>query len=221
MLNKYKELCETLQISFKKDFIITLSLLIIFLVSGGILLALFQSIIGFFMLIMGICYLFFHFTSLLSNKKQLIDSKEIAFNGFYRYIVSSLENGEILYAALKKSLEYADNILQMDIENFIFEIENDTSLQPFINFSHVFNDENIKQMIIMLYQTQESETTNLVLERINNCLINLQDSAINSYARKEENKIEKYFIIPLVLSAIVIVVVSFFIFSLIGDGIYV
>ena len=221
MLNKYKELCETLQISFKKDFFITLSLLIIFLVSGGILLVFFQSIIGFFMLIMGICYLFFHFTSLLSNKKQLIDSKEIAFNGFYRYIVSSLENGEILYAALKKSLEYVDNILQIDIENFIFEIENDTSLQPFINFSNVFNDENIKQMIIMLYQTQESETTNLVLERINSCLINLQDNAINSYSQKEENKIEKYFIIPLVLSAIVIVVVSFFIFSLIGDGIYV
>ena len=152
MFNKYKNNCRLLKISFKKDLIVTSIISGLCLVSGIVILIINQSIIGLLLLIISISLFFAHISSINSRANQVIDSKHIAFNSFYRYVVTLLENGNILYEALKSSLEYCDEVLLDDVNKLIEEIELDTSYQPFINFSENFNDEMVKQMIILLYQ---------------------------------------------------------------------
>ena len=84
-----------------------------------------------------------------------------------------------------------------------------------------FNDETIKQMIMLLYKSQDVGVIDEVLVSINECMVNLQDNSINNYIAKEQKVIEKYFMWPILLSAAIIIVVTMYVFSMIGDGIYV
>ena len=181
----------------------------------------YSLIIGIIIWVMGFIYVFLHYSNLKSLVKQLTNSKEIAFNGFYRYVVTLLKNNHILYSALQASLEYVDEVLVDDVNQLINDMENDTTMEPFLNFSMSFDDENIKQMIILLYKTQDSGIIDDVLDSINDCIVNLQDTSIKNYIYKEEKKIEKYYMFPIILSAVVMIMVSFYVFSLIGEGLYV
>ena len=160
-------------------------------------------------------------TSLKAKLRQLTYSKEIAFSGFYRYVIALIKNGHILYSALQSSLDYVNEVLTGDVGQLISEIEVDTSLQPFLNFMENFEDETIKQMIILLYKTQDTGVIDEVIESVNECMVNLQDTSIKNYIFKEEKNIEKYYPIPIVLSAIVMIIVTMYIFTLIGGGSYV
>ena len=221
MIEKYKLLCQRLKIDFKKDFTITCIILGLFIIVGVIASIMYSMIIGIIVLIAGVLYVFMHYSGLKSSSNQLTYSKEIAFNGFYRYVVTLLKNNHILYSALQASLEYVDEVLIDDVNQLILEMENDTTMEPFLNFSMSFDDESIKQMIILLYKTQDVGIINEVLDSINNCIVNLQDTSIKNYIYKEEKKIEKYYMFPIILSAVVMIMVSFYVFSLIGEGLYV
>ena len=221
MLDNYKLLCKRLKIDYKKDIICTISISLVILIFGIISSFIFSIAIGFVCLLVVFFFITSHFSELKSKEKQLVNSKEIAFNGFYRYVVSLLKNNNVLYAALKQSLDYIDEVLYDDVNQLIIDIEIDTSLQPFIDFMDYFNDETIKQMIILLYKSQEQGAIDEVLSSINECMVNLQDNSINSYILKEEKTIEKYYMFPIFLSALIIIVVTVFIFTTLGDGIYV
>ena len=221
MIEKLKILCDRLKIDYKKDLIITIAVFSFILAVGVVLSFVYSLIIGIIIWVIGFIYVFLHYSNLKSLVKQLTNSKEIAFSGFYRYVVTLLKNNHILYSALQASLEYVDEVLVDDVNQLINEMENDTTMEPFLNFSMSFDDENIKQMIILLYKTQDSGIIDDVLDSINDCIVNLQDTSIKNYIYKEEKKIEKYYMFPIILSAVVMIMVSFYVFSLIGEGLYV
>ena len=221
MIEKLKLLFGRLKIDFKKDLIITIVVFSFIFAVGVVLSFVYSLIIGIIIWVIGFIYVFLHYSNLKSLVKQLTNSKEIAFNGFYRYVVTLLKNNHILYSALQASLEYVDEVLVDDVNQLINEMENDTTMEPFLNFSMSFDDENIKQMIILLYKTQDSGIIDDVLDSINDCIVNLQDTSIKNYIYKEEKKIEKYYMFPIILSAVVMIMVSFYVFSLIGEGLYV
>lgn len=221
MLKSYKTLCERLKINYKKDFSMLLIIVMMFIAIGVAAMLLYDKIIGFMLCFVGIGYAISHYSALKSRLKQLTYAKEIAFNAFYRYVITLLKNNHILYSALKESTLYIDEVLIDDVNELIEGIENDTTLNPFLKFMSNFDDENIKQMIILLYKTHEVGAISEVLDSINECMVNLQDTALQSYIRKEEKKIEKFYIFPILLSAVVMILVSFYVFSLIGEGLYV
>lgn len=221
MIEKYKDICYKLKIDYKKDITITCGVGLLFLIGGITSFVLYSHLIGIMAIACGIVYFVMHFLNIRSSVKRLINFKEIAFNGFYRYVVTLLKNNQVLYAALQSSLQYVDEVLLDDVNELISAIEEDTSLDPFLKFMNNFEDETIKQMVILLYKTQESGIIDEVIESINESMIYLQDTSIKTYIQKEEKRIERYYIFPIILSAIVMILISIYVFSLIGDGIYV
>ena len=221
MINDYRFLCERLRKDFKKDFSFVMSIVALSIVIGVVMMFIYSYIVGVIIIAIGFIYYFMHISALRSMAKQLTNSKEIAFNGFYRYVITLLKNNHILYSALQASLEYVDEVLIDDVNILINDMENDPSLEPFMRFSSNFDDDTIKQMIILLYKTQEVGIINDVLDSINECMVHLQDTSIKNYINKEEKKIERFYMMPIILSAAVMIIISFYVFSLIGQGLYV
>ena len=221
MINEYRFLCERLRKDYKKDFYFNFSLLIMMIVIGVVLMFVVSYLLGILIIGFGFVFFYMHISALRSMSKQLTNSKEIAFNGFYRYVITLLKNNHILYSALQASLEYVDEVLIDDVNILINDMENDPSLEPFMRFSSNFDDDTIKQMIILLYKTQEVGIINDVLDSINECMVHLQDTSIKNYINKEEKKIERFYMMPIILSAAVMIIISFYVFSLIGQGLYV
>ena len=87
MFEKIKILCDRLKIDYKKDLIITIVIFVCFIVIGIVLSFIYSMIIGIIIWVIGFVYIFLHYSNLKSSVKQLTNSKEIAFNGFYRCIL--------------------------------------------------------------------------------------------------------------------------------------
>ena len=221
MFNEYKELCRKNKINLKKDATIVGSVSAIILLIAIAMMFVSSSVIALAVFLCIPIYYLNHISSLKSNLRQITNAKEIAFNSFYRYTITLINNGNVLYSALQKSLEYVDEVLIDDVNELIANIENDTSLEPFITFMDNFTDENIKQMIMLLYKTQEAGNIEDVIERINECMVNFQDTSINNYIKKEEKKVEKYYIFPIIFSAAILILFTFYVFTMIGEGLYV
>lgn len=221
MFKDYLNLCKKLKLNLKKECTLTFMIVVTLIVFGLIMIFSKSTIIGLIIFVYGFVYYFSHYSSLKSSYNQLIISKEIAFNGFYRYVITLLKNNHILYSALQASLQYIDEVLLDDVNDLIMEIENDTSIEPFIKFMDNFSSETIRQMILLLYKTQEVGLVDEVLNSINECMVYLQDSSIDKYIQTESKKVEKYMIYPIVFSSIVILIITSYVFTLIGSGTYV
>lgn len=222
MFKEYINLCKKLKLNLKKECTFTFMMVVALIALGCILMFVESStIIGVMIIVYGFVYYFSHYSSLKSSYNQLVISKEIAFNGFYRYVITLLKNKHILYSALQASLQYIDEVLVDDVNDLIMEIENDTSIEPFLKFLDNFSDETIKQMILLLYKTQEVGLVDEVLNSINECMVYLQDSSIDKYIQTESKKVEKYMIYPIIFSVLVILIITSYVFSLIGSGSYV
>lgn len=221
MINNIKIMYKKLKMSFTKDLSITITIMLL-IIGIGTYIALKQMMIfGIMIACYSLIYLLMHFLSVKAKYKQLINAKEIAFNAFYRYVITLLKNNNILFSALQTSLEYIDEVLIDDVNELISNIENDTTLEPFLIFMNNFEDESIKQMVIMLYKVQEVGVIDEVLDSINDSIIKIQDTAINNYIIKEEKKIERYYFIPIILSALIMLLISYYVFTLLGEGLYV
>jgi len=221
MFKEYRLLCKKCKVDFNKELIIG-GVIVLVLIGLAIYLSINNSVtLGLACISLILLYYVYRISMLNDKAKQITAAKEIAFNSFYRYLISYLSNGNILYSSLQSTLEFVDPILKDDVEVLISDIELDTSLQPFLNFQENFDDDNIRQMILLLFKTQENGNIENVLDSINECMMNLQDTSIEIYVTSEKRKIEKYYIFPIILSAIVIIMLSLFIFNSIGDGIYV
>lgn len=221
MIKNYLELCKKLKLNLKKECTLTFIIFLTIVLIGFVLMFIDSFISGFLMIMCSFLYFYSHYSSLKNSYNQLVISKEIAFNGFYRYVVTLLKNNHILYSALKASLEYSDEVLLDDINELIEDIENDTTIEPFLKFMNNFNDESIKQMIMLLYKTQEVGVANEVLNSINECMVYLQDTSIKSYTSIESKKVERYYIYPIVLSTAVVLLITSYVFSLLGSSMYV
>ena len=190
---------------------------------GSLLVLSFVYSLKFLFLIFPILILiiFYYYYALTKRYNKLINEKEIAFYGFYRNILNYLENNETLYSALNLEKEYIDIILKDDLDNLISDIQNDTSLLPFINFSDNFKNEMIKQMILLLYQSQNSGLQIEVFENVYNTLTIINNKSIESFIEAEKRKIDRYQFYPLILSAIIIIIFSIFSLTSLGGNLLV
>ncbi len=212
-MKKMRFYCEKLQINYKKNLLnlllkvgalAILSIVAIFTISYQV---------GIIILCLILPVYLIHSMQLESRYRNLVAAKEIAFFGFYRYLINMLENKIIIYNALKETVELIDEALKPDVLKLIEDIENDSSIQPFIDFSNQFENVQIKQMILILYQSQENAKNAKLLDNMGNTLFQIQNDSLEDYVEKEVKGLEKYYFFPLVLSALAIVLFSIFVFQ--------
>ena len=149
MMQHYKEMCIVLHqdfAKFKNQMIFKVILLFLF---SLITLLFVHFLLGILFFLFTIPVIFQHFYALEKKYQRYINAKEIAFYNLYRFLVNMLANKIIVYNALKECLPYIDEVLYADVQQWIENIEQDSSLQPFIEFSNHFSQALIKQMILM------------------------------------------------------------------------
>lgn len=220
-MKNYLKYCQTLKINIKKDKVHQITQLIIIEILAILFIISKHFMIGLTLIFTGGMLFLMHFINIEKNYLKHINSKEIAFYSLYRFLINMLDNQMILYNALKESYEFVDEILKEDVAQLIENIEIDTSIQPYIQFSNNFQNEQIKQMILLLYQAQESNHSIQILENMNQTILQIQDSSLQDMVIQECKKLDKFAIIPLILSATTIVLISLFMFKMIGGALHV
>ena len=215
-MRNYRQICDFLHLDFKKFKLGLIYKIGVFLIFSIFVSLLINLSLGIICLLFLIPILFDHFNSLEKKYRQYLNTKEIALYHMYQFLINMLANKIILYNALKECLPYIDETLNEDIQEWIVNIEQDSSIQPFIQFSNHFENASIHQMVLLLYYAQENGNKIEMLEEMNQTVFRLQEDAVQIGLNIQIKKLESFSMIPLLLSAIIIILFSLFIFQTIG-----
>lgn len=100
---------------------------------------------------------YFYYSSI---KEKIREELLADFINVFGYLKMYLETGSNVYNSLLHIKNYANKDLSKLIENLIFEIDVDKSINPFINFAKNFNNAMVDQVIINLYHLIDSTNYN-------------------------------------------------------------
>lgn len=164
----------------------------------------------------------FSFYYKYSKKRQEIDRSSIdAFINYFGFFRIYIANGESVYLALNKTLEFASDNIKPYIEGLIAEIDKDKTIQPFIRFAANFKMKLIEDIMISIYEMVENGNNLNYINQFTTIFENfkLRINKANSEARF--NRFDTFITSSLIGSAIIMIILVYGIINLIGEILWV
>ena len=134
--------------------------------------------------------------------------------GYFRIYI---HNGYSVYSALKELLNFANPDLEKSIRTLIAEIDEDKTVQPFINFSKQFNEIIIEELMISIYQLIDDGESSDYLMQFELIFDKFSEILYEKYLKSKDSKLATLSSAPLIGSCFLIVVLTVGIISIIGE----
>lgn len=154
------------------------------------------------------------YDSMLSkiNTNNLLDFAEVF--GFFRIYI---KNGYNVYNALKEIKNFANNNLKEMLEKLISEIDEDKSVQPFINFARNFNEIIIEELMISIYQMIDDGEQSNYLTQFEFIFDKFSEILRDKQLKKKDSLLGTLSSAPLVGSCFLIIVITVGIIGIMGE----
>ena len=167
----------------------------------------------------GVAFLFsLVFLSRYSKQINAKNSKNLQeFATLFGYFRIYIHNGYSVYSALKEIANFANQDLQESLEKLIAEIDEDKSVQPFVNFARQFNEIIVEEMMISIYQLIDDGETSDYLVQFELIFDKFSDLLYQKYLRAKDSRLGTLSSSPLIGSCFLIIVLTIGIISVIGD----
>ena len=140
----------------------------------------------------------------------------------YLYIsrYQSLENGFNVYTSLKEVSEFANPFLHEKLLYLLHQIDEDKSVQPFINFAKNFDELIIEQLFISSYQMVDEGNNSSYLRQFELIFNKLSNEIYNNEFLKKEKRLSSTTMFPLIGSGLLIIMITIGVVEVIGEMLY-
>lgn len=146
------------------------------------------------------------------NTSNLLEFADL-FSFFRIYI----KNGYNVYNAIREIEKFANENLSELLQKLIDEIDEDKSVQPFINFAHNFDDIIIEELMISIYQMIDEGEQSNYLAQFDFIFDKFSEQLSEKELRKKDSRLGTLSSTPLVGSCFLIIVITIGVVSLIGE----
>ena len=146
------------------------------------------------------------------NNDNLIEFAELF--GFFRIYI---KNGYNVYNGLKEIAKFANKNLKEKLLNLIDEIDEDKSVQPFVNFAKDFNEIIIEELMISIYQMIDDGEQSNYLVQFEFIFDKFSEELDARELQKKNSILGTLSSAPLIGSCFLIIVVTIGIIGLIGE----
>lgn len=183
-----------------------------------ILAILFRSVlvVGLGLIFMAIYLFSFYYK--YSKKRQEIDRSSIdAFINYFGFFRIYIANGESVYLALNKTLEFASDNIKPYIEGLIAEIDKDKTIQPFIRFAANFKMKLIEDIMISIYEMVENGNNLNYINQFTTIFENFKLRINKANSETRFNRFDTFITSSLIGSAIIMIILVYGIINLIGE----
>ena len=218
MIKNLKAQMLKLGLSPKKE-VLALLIVDLILTAGGIVAYFFLKQILYAAICVGIAFLF-DLVFLTRYSKQ-IEGKNIEnlqdFATLFGYFRIFIHNGYSVYSALKELISFANNDLKVSLQKLLSDIDNDKTVQPFVDFAHEFNEIIVEEMMISIYQLIDDGETSDYLMQFELIFDKFSDLLYQRYLRGKDSKLGTLGSAPLIGSCFLIIVLTIGIISVIGE----
>ena len=216
--NKLKDTIEFVGLSYKKELTIALVINIVFFVGAVLFFLFLKNIIYAAFILVAIAVLdYFMFSRYNDKKKTILKNRENELVSIISYFDVYIRNNKNVYQSFNQLIPYCSNWMKEKVEDLLKEIDEDKSVQPYVNFANNFQNLSMHSLMISIYQmVDQGESAeqlthfNVIFEEISRVrqqeMINQKDKALSGMST-----------FPLIGAGMITIALTISILTILGD----
>ena len=218
-MNKLKEKISKLNLNFQKE-MLTLGIIDFILLALGVALYFFNiSYLVIILVFLGIIVFSFYYLnrydSMLLKKELALDDEFIE---IFSYLKIYIANKESVYKALTNIKEFASPRMLERLDDLTNEIDNDKTIQPFINFARKFKNKVIEEVMIALFELINNGNNEAYLNQFIKIFEDFKNRRENEDKDKRFRLFDTINMMSLVGSGYIMIILSFCVIQLLGEA---
>ena len=216
--NSIKSLIDELGLSYKKEIVMLVILNASFLAIALALYFLLNSFIyAVFSVIAGAIADYFFLSRYSDMKKSLIKNHENELTTLISYFEVYLKNNSNVYQSFVKLIPYCSDWMKDKIEQLLSEIDNDKTVQPFINFANNFQQLSTHSLMISIYQMVEQGESSEQLNNFNVIYDEIASTHNKEIIEQKDKSLSNMSTFPLIGAGLITITLTISVLSILGD----
>ena len=222
MKNSLKETIDFVGLSYKKELLKIILINAVLLVGAVLVYFLLDNLIYAIMLFIGLCLLDFFLLTRYNDKKQaIIKNRENELVAIISYFEVYIQNNNNVYQSFAQLIPYCSDWMKEKIETMLNEIDNDKTVQPFINFAKNFQQLSSHSLMLSIYQMIDQGENSEQLLQFNIIFDELSKNRNKEMINQQDRALSNMSTFPLIGAGLITVTLTISILTILGDLIYV
>jgi len=218
MKNKLKDTIEFVGLYYKKE-ILKIVLVTLVLLAGVALIFFFlKNIIYTIMLLIATVVVDYMLLTRFSDKKKmLIKARENELITLITYFEVYIRNKNNVYQSFNSLIPYCSSWMKDKIETLLKEIDNDKSVQPFVNFANNFEQLSSHSLLLSIYQMVDQGESSQQLAQFDVIFDEIARNRYKEMKEQKEKSLGNMSTFPLIGAGAITVTLTISIISVLGD----
>ena len=216
--NKFKDTIEFVGLSYKKEIIIILAINVIFMLSATAIYIFFKNIIYSVFILVALTMLdYFLFSRYNDKKKTILKNRENELVSIISYFDVYIRNNKNVYQSFNQLIPYCSNYMKEKIEDLLKEIDEDKSIQPFVNFAGNFQNLSMHSLMISIYQMVDQGESAEQLTHFNVIFDEISRNRQQEMIAQKDKALSGMSTFPLIGAGMITVALTISILTILGD----
>ena len=218
MKNSLKETIEFVGLSYTKEMLKIIVLNLLVLGSVALIYFLLNNIVfSIFILIALIVIDYFLLSRFNDKKKTLLKSRENELIAIISYFEVYVQNKNNVYQSFNMLIPYCSPWMKDKIEVLLKEIDEDKTVQPFVNFANNFHQLSTHSLMLSIYQMVDQGENTHQLKQFDVIFTELARNRNREMMEQKSNSLANMSTFPLIGAGLITITLTMSILSILGD----
>ena len=216
--NRLKDTIEFVGLSYKKEVLIITITNVIFLLGAVSIYLFLKNLIFVVLLLVAAALLDYFLLSRYGDKKRaILKSHENELISIISYFDVYIRNNKNVYQSFNQLIPYCSNWMKEKVEDLLKEIDEDKSIQPFVNFASNFQNLSTHSLMISIYQMVDQGENAEQLTHFNIIFDELSKNRNQEMITQKDKALSGMSTFPLVGAGMITVTLTISILTILGD----
>ena len=218
MKNSLKETIEFVGLSYTKEMLKIIVLNLLVLGSVALIYFLLNNVVAsIFILIALIVIDYFLLSRFNDKKKTLLKSRENELIAIISYFEVYVQNKNNVYQSFNMLIPYCSPWMKDKIEVLLKEIDEDKTVQPFVNFASNFHQLSTHSLMLSIYQMVDQGENTHQLKQFDVIFTELARNRNREMMEQKSNSLANMSTFPLIGAGLITITLTMSILSILGD----
>ena len=220
--NSFRQTIEFVGLSYKKELIKVILINLISLIGGAVAFLFTKNIVVPIVaaIVLGLMD-FFLLTRYGDKKRAILKNRENELIAIISYFEVYIQNNNNVYQSFNQLIPYCSDWMKEKIEELLKQIDEDKTVQPFIDFAHNYQSLSIHSLMLSIYQMVDQGENSEQLIQFNVIFDELAKNRSKEIIDNKEKSLANMSTFPLVGAGLITITLTISILSILGDLIYV
>ncbi|MCD8203617.1 MAG: hypothetical protein LUB56_00610 [Coprobacillus sp.] len=157
------------------------------------------------------------YSSRAGKKQSQEELHSEEFVSLLTYIQIYIVNGINVYQSFQLSEAYLSDWMRDKVDRLLSDIDQDKTVEPFLNFASNFTEQHYEDILIVLYQMVDQGNESTYMSKFLTLFTKLNEDSRNASFEKNQRIINSASSFPMIGTAVFTICLTFGIISMLGD----